>query len=176
MASRYPSVQFDLAAISALKSQNVNARSIYVNASTDETENTVSRATSVAFGDGSNTSTGQRNAILSGENNNIAEGTNAAVLSGNDSEILSEAVGSAIASCNGCILDQQYSVVLASGEFSVPSLPSSYKQAYSTYVNHMYMGGNKVFMVSLPTSDPAVAGQLWNDGGVVTISSGGGDD
>lgn len=31
---------------------------------------------------------------------------------------------------------------------------------------------NPVFMSDLPTSDPAVAGQLWNDSGVVTESAG----
>ena len=34
----------------------------------------------------------------------------------------------------------------------------------------MIIKGGDIFMVNLPTQDPGVPNQLWNDGGVLTIS------
>lgn len=43
--------------------------------------------------------------------------------------------------------------------------------ALDTYVP-LVLAGSKVLLFTLPTSDPAVAGQLWNDSGTVKISAG----
>jgi len=43
----------------------------------------------------------------------------------------------------------------------------------STNISITYDGTNSVVILSdLPTSDPSVAGQLWSDSGVLTVSAG----
>ena len=45
--------------------------------------------------------------------------------------------------------------------------------AVTTNISITYDGTNSVVIISdLPTSDPSVAGQLWSDAGVVTVSAG----
>jgi hypothetical protein len=45
--------------------------------------------------------------------------------------------------------------------------------AVTENISITYDGTNSVVIISgLPTSDPSVAGQLWSDSGVVTVSAG----
>jgi hypothetical protein len=45
--------------------------------------------------------------------------------------------------------------------------------AVTTNISITYDGTNSVVIISdLPTSDPSVAGQLWSNSGVVTVSAG----
>ena len=45
--------------------------------------------------------------------------------------------------------------------------------AVTTNISITYDGTNSVVILNdLPTSDPSVAGQLWSDSGVVTVSAG----
>lgn len=41
-----------------------------------------------------------------------------------------------------------------------------------TVTNQAEFTGSTIFMSALPTSDPQVVGQLWNNLGVVTVSAG----
>jgi hypothetical protein len=34
------------------------------------------------------------------------------------------------------------------------------------------INGGTIILPNLPTADPLVAGQLWNDGGILTVSAG----
>ena len=42
----------------------------------------------------------------------------------------------------------------------------------SRFRNKVYFETDTINMSNLPTSDPSVAGQLWSNSGVLTISSG----
>jgi hypothetical protein len=45
--------------------------------------------------------------------------------------------------------------------------------ATTVNISISYSGGESVIVINdLPTSDPAVAGQLWSDSGVLTVSAG----
>ena len=45
--------------------------------------------------------------------------------------------------------------------------------AVTENISIVYDGTNSVIIINdLPTSDPAVAGQLWSDSGVLTVSAG----
>lgn len=45
--------------------------------------------------------------------------------------------------------------------------------AVTTNISITYDGTNSIVILNdLPTSDPSVAGQLWSDSGVVTVSAG----
>ena len=50
-------------------------------------------------------------------------------------------------------------------------LGASDKRWNRLYSTNLYTSG-EVIMTNLPTSNPSVAGKLWNDGGVVKISAG----
>ena len=40
------------------------------------------------------------------------------------------------------------------------------------YVDHLKWKNGKIYLFNLPVADPHVVGQLWNNGGVVTVSAG----
>jgi len=172
MTSRYPNVVLDVQAIAALRNQTVNARNIYVNASTNGNSNAVSQATSTEFGDGSNVLSGTNNAIPAGTENTITNGTNAVIVNGTGNGLVSTATNGAMMATVDCNLNQAESAVIAATELNVAGLASAYKNSNSLYTTNLYCQGNRVFLVNLPTSDPIVAGQLWTTGGAVRISDG----
>lgn len=51
-------------------------------------------------------------------------------------------------------------------------LTGVYYEDGTLYVDAAKTGNGHVVMLNLPTSDPAVAGALWNDAGTIKISSG----
>lgn len=42
----------------------------------------------------------------------------------------------------------------------------------ATSITSLTVSGGTVILTGLPTSNPAVAGQLWNNAGVLTVSAG----
>ena len=42
----------------------------------------------------------------------------------------------------------------------------------ATYGENMTVTGGTVILTNLPTSDPTVAGQIWSNSGVLTVSAG----
>ena len=179
----------------------------FVDVSSNETENIVSRGTSTEFGTGSNTITGDsdRNVILGGAGNNISNGNHCGMLNATDSSIdncvecsiiggneqeiqnecnacviiagnenimTDEISDSCIIACDGCTLDQNESVIIASDGLNTTELNQDYRNGNTLFTTNMYAQGDRIFFINLPTSDPLVVGQLWNDAGAVKISEG----
>jgi hypothetical protein len=59
---------------------------------------------------------------------------------------------------------------------AVPNPDVSQRSNQTFYTGPIQADGTRlvqpIFVSDLPTADPAVAGQLWNDAGVVTVSAG----
>ena len=70
------------------------------------------------------------------------------------------------------VLDQDNSAVVAADGLDTSSLDQNYQNSEQLYLNNLYSEGGLVYLRNLPTADPEVVDQLWNNAGVLTVSAG----
>ena len=62
---------------------------------------------------------------------------------------------------------------MATTKFSGPVVSQNgFSGTTLTTTGTVTINGTEIIISDLPTSDPAVAGQLWSDSGVLTVSAG----
>ncbi len=93
----------------------------------------------------------------------VAFGTGTNIVSGNRN---------AIVNGNNNTLSGNNSAVIGSAGLDAAALSTDYRKDETTYMTNLYVSGNCVFLRNLPTSDPGVVDQVWNDAGTLKVSMG----
>lgn len=100
--------------------------------------------------------------VPSATSQSLGDGTNI-IANGNNNSILSGVNNT---------LDQENSSIIASNGMNTATMDDNYRNSEQLYLNNLYSDGGYVYLRNLPTSDPEILDQLWNNAGVLTVSAG----
>lgn len=100
--------------------------------------------------------------------------TDGTLAANSDSVVASQKATKTYADTKGVIDGQQINdgSSLLSADFGARQLVTADGHNAIDWSNNDYVKLRAPFVVGIPTSDPAVVGQLWNNSGVVTVSAG----